>query len=93
MIDEARAFVHLSTFYIEHDAYGIEILAALRRAQRRAGRRCSSMRSASGSAACSCRRRAVALACEPDDLRAAGGTVTVYAPAHQVQRLLGGAST
>jgi cardiolipin synthase len=31
-----------------------------------------------------------ALARELDDLRAGGGTVTVYAPAHRVQRLLGG---
>ena len=35
MVREARSFLYLSTFYIEHDAYGTEILAALRRAQRR----------------------------------------------------------
>ena len=34
MIDAARSFLYLSTFYIEHDAYGTEILLALRRALR-----------------------------------------------------------
>lgn len=92
MIDEARAFVHLSTFYIEHDAYGTEILAALRRAQRR-GVAVSLLVDAFGQrlggVLMTAAQRA-ALARELDDLRAAGGTVTVYAPAHQVQRLLGG---
>lgn len=92
MIDEARAFVHLSTFYIEHDAYGTEILAALRRAQRR-GVAVSLLVDAFGQrlggVLMTAAQRA-ALAAELDDLRASGGTVTVYAPAHQVQRLLGG---
>lgn len=92
MIDEARAFVHLSTFYIEHDAYGTAILAALRRAQRR-GVSVSLLVDAFGQrlggVLMSAAQRA-ALAAELDDLRAAGGTVTVYAPAYQVQRLLGG---
>ena len=35
MIREARAFVYLSTYYIEHDAYSTELLAALAAAQRR----------------------------------------------------------
>ena len=92
MIDEARAFVHLSTFYIEHDAYGTEILAALRRAQRR-GVAVSLLVDAFGQrlggVLMTASQRA-ALGRELDDLRAAGGTVTVYAPTHRVQRLLGG---
>ena len=40
--ETARSFLYLSTFYIEHDAYGIGMLAALRRgpAPRRGGERC-----------------------------------------------------
>ena len=35
MIREATTFLYLSTFYIEYDRYGIELLAALLDAQRR----------------------------------------------------------
>ena len=35
MIDDARSFLRLSTFYIEHDAYGTALLTALRAARRR----------------------------------------------------------
>ena len=35
MIREATSFLYLSTYYIEHDAYGIELLAALLAAERR----------------------------------------------------------
>ena len=35
MIREARSFLYLSIFYIEHDAYGMALLAALLDAQRR----------------------------------------------------------
>ena len=92
MIEDARTFLYLSTFYIEHDAYGTEILAALRRAQQRGvavallvdrfGQRL-------GGVLMSGAQRS-ALARELAELRADGGAVTVYAPAHQVQRLLGG---
>jgi len=85
-------FLYLTTFYIEHDAYGTAILAALRRAQRRGvavtllvdafGQRL-------GGVLMSAAQRA-ALAADLDGLRAEGGVVTVYAPPHQVQRLLGG---
>jgi len=92
MINEARAFLHLSTFYIEHDAYGTEILAALQRAQRR-GVAVSLLVDAFGQrlggVLMSPAQRAAANR-ELTDLRAEGATVTVYAPAHQVQRLLGG---
>jgi cardiolipin synthase A/B len=92
MIEDARAFLYLSTFYIEHDTYGTEILAALRRAQQR-GVAVSLLVDAFGQrlggVLMTAAQRA-ALARELDDLRAGGGTVTVYAPVHQVQRLLGG---
>lgn len=35
MIEEATEFLYLSTFYIEYDRYGIDLLAALFDAQRR----------------------------------------------------------
>ena len=35
MIRDARSFVYLSTYYIEHDRYGVEMLAALLAAQQR----------------------------------------------------------
>ena len=35
MIRDAHAFLYLSTYYIEYDAYGIEMLDALGEAQRR----------------------------------------------------------
>jgi cardiolipin synthase len=92
MIEDARAFLYLSTFYIEHDTYGTEILAALRRAQQR-GVAVSLLVDAFGQrlggVLMTAAQRA-ALARELDALRAGGGTVTVYAPAHRVQRLLGG---
>ncbi len=92
MIEAARSFLYLSTFYIEHDAYGTEILSALRRAQRRGvavtllvdafGQRL-------GGVLMTTSQRA-ALARELNGLRAEGGTVTTYAPAYRVQRVLGG---
>ncbi|HUU33222.1 MAG TPA: phosphatidylserine/phosphatidylglycerophosphate/cardiolipin synthase family protein, partial [Vicinamibacterales bacterium] len=85
-------FLYLTTFYIEHDAYGTAILAALRRAQRRGvavsllvdgfGQRLGGVLMTADQQS--------ALAAELDGLRADGGVVTVYAPPHQVQRLLGG---
>ncbi len=92
MIETAQSFLYLTTFYIEFDAYGTEMLAALRRAQRRGvtvvllvdafGQRL-------GGVLMTADQRA-ALAAELDGLRAEGGVVTVYAPARRVQRLLGG---
>jgi phosphatidylserine/phosphatidylglycerophosphate/cardiolipin synthase-like enzyme len=35
MVDAARSFLYLTTFYIEHDAYGAAMLSSLRAAQRR----------------------------------------------------------
>ncbi len=92
MIEDARAFLYLSTFYIEHDTYGTEILAALRRAQQR-GVAVSLLVDAFGQrlggVLMTAAQRA-ALGSELDGLRAEGGTVTVYAPAQRLQRLLGG---
>lgn len=92
MVDAAQRFLYLSTFYIEHDAYGAAMLAALRRAQRRGvavtlivdafGQRLG------GVLMSAAERRA--LAADLDGLRAEGGVVTVYAPARRVQRWLGG---
>lgn len=92
MVEAARSFLYLSTFYIEHDAYGSGMLAALRRAQQR-GVAVSLLVDAFGQrlggVLMTAAQRA-ALAGELDGLRKDGGTVAVYAPAHQVQRLLGG---
>ncbi len=92
MIEAAQAFLYLTTFYIEHDAYGAATVAALRRAQRRGvavtllvdafGQRLGGVLMTAAARA--------ALAAELDGLRADGGTVTVYAPPRAVQRLLGG---
>ena len=92
MIHEARAFVYLSTFYIEYDAYAIEMLSALREAQRRGvavnllvdafGQRL-------GGVLMSQEQRAM-LARELDAIRAAGGVVTMYRPPRTLQRWLGG---
>lgn len=92
MVEAAQRFLYLSTFYIEHDAYGAGMLAALRRAQQRGvavtlivdafGQRLG------GVLMTAAERRA--LAADLDALRAAGGVVTIYAPAHGVQRWLGG---
>lgn len=92
MIEHAREFLYLTTFYVEHDAYGTALLAALRAAQRRGvavtlvldafGQRL-------GGVLMSAEQRQ-ALGRELDGLRADGGTVTVYAPPYRLQRLLGG---
>jgi cardiolipin synthase len=92
MIEAAQAFLYLATFYVEYDTYGAGILEALRRAQRRGvavtllvdgfGQRL-------GGVLMTTAQRA-ALTRELDGLRAEGGVVTVYAPAHVVQRMLGG---
>ncbi len=92
MIEAARAFLYLTTFYIEHDAYGTVILAALRRAQRR-GVAVTVVVDAFGQRLGGVLMRPdqrAGLAAELDGLRAEGGAVTVYAPSRRVQRLLGG---
>jgi cardiolipin synthase len=92
MVHEAESFLYLSTYYVEHDAYGIAMLQALIAAQRRGaavnllidafGQRLGGVLMSSADR--------TALAAMLDELRAAGGTVTVYQPGRRVQRWLGG---
>jgi len=92
MVEEARAFVYLSTFYIEWDGYAREMLAALEGAARR-GVAVSILVDAFG-------QRLGGVLMTPDDraalagrldaLRAAGADVRLYRPRHLVQCLVGG---
>lgn len=92
MIREARRFLYLSTYYLEYDRYGAELLAALLDARRRGaavnllidgfGQRL-------GGVLMSAAVRA-ALKDRLDALRGAGAVVTVYRPPHPLQRRLGG---
>ena len=92
MIREAQRFLYLSTYYVEYDEYGAELLALLLKAQRRGvavnllidgfGQRL-------GGVLMSAAARA-ALQDRLDALRDAGATVTVYRPPHPMQRRLGG---
>ena len=92
MIQEATEFLYLSTFYIEYDRYGIELLDALFDAQRRGvevnllvdgfGQRL-------GGVLMTAKIRAT-LNARLDALRDAGATVTFYRPAYFLQRQLGG---
>ncbi len=92
MIREARSFLYLSTYYVEHDEYGIELLDLLVDARRRGvavnllidgfGQRLGGVVTSLESKA--------ALASKLDDLRRAGALVTIYHPPHRLQRWLGG---
>jgi len=92
MVQQAQAFLYLSTYYIEHDAYGLGMLAALIDAQRRGvavnllvdgfGQRL-------GGALMTAAERE-ALAKRLDELRGLGGVVTSYRPAGRLQQWLGG---
>lgn len=92
MVREAHVFLYLSTFYIEHDAYGVGMLRELIAAQRRGvsvnllidgfGQRL-------GGVLMSAEHRA-ALAALLDELRSLGAIVTTYHPARRMQRWLGG---
>lgn len=92
MIRDARSFLYLSTFYIEWDAYAVELLDALDEAQRRGveitllidgfGQRLGGVLMSAAD------RRA--LGARLDALRAAGAAVTLYRPPHFAQRWLGG---
>jgi len=92
MIREATEFLYLSTFYIEYDRYGIELLAALRDAQQR-GVTVNLLVDGFGQrlgGTLMTRRGKADLASQLDALRDAGATVTFYRPAYFLQRLLGG---
>lgn len=92
MIREAQAFLYLSTFYIDYDAYGTVLLAELLAAQRRGvavnllvdafGQRL-------GGVLMDASQRA-GLTRDLSSLRAAGAVVTVYRPPRLAQRALGG---
>ena len=92
MIREADEFLYLSTFYIEYDRYGKELLAELLDAQRRGvavnllvdgfGQLLGGVLMTSAT-----RRR---LASRLDALRDAGAIVTIYRPERYLQRRLGG---
>ena len=92
MIREATEFLYLSTFYIEYDRYGIELLAALLDAQRRGvavnllvdgfGQLLGGVLMTSES------KRA--LGARLDALGGAGAVITTYRPDHYLQRQLGG---
>jgi len=92
MVREARSFVYLSTFYVEHDAYGLGMLTELLAAQRRGvsvnllidgfGQRL-------GGVLMSAAQRAN-LAGRLAELQRAGAIVATYQPARRMQRWLGG---
>jgi cardiolipin synthase len=92
MIREAKRFLYLSTYYIEYDEYGVELLAALLQAQRRGvavnllvdrfGQRLGGVLMT--------RDLRATLAARLNELRDAGTVVTFYQPRHYLQRQLGG---
>ena len=92
MIRDARSFLYLSTFYIEYDAYAIELVDALLAAQQRGvsvhllvdafGQKLGGIVMSSDQRASL--RRAL------DRLRSAGVVVTMYRAPRVVQRLVGG---
>ena len=92
MVREARSFLYLSTYYIEHDPYGVDLLSELTAAQRRGvavnllvdgfGQRLGGVLMS--------REQQSALAVMLEDLRRAGAVVATYRPRGCVQRWLGG---
>ncbi len=92
MIREASSFLYLSTYYIEYDEYGVELLDALDEAQRRGvavnllidgfGQRL-------GGTLMSSKNR-LALESRLCALRRGGAVVDIYRPRYRLQRFLGG---
>jgi cardiolipin synthase len=92
MIETAQQFLYLSTFYIEYDRFGAEVLAALLRAQRRGvevNLLIDSFGQMLGNVVMSAPGRQ-AIAAKFEELKAAGATVTMYQPKHFMQRRIGG---
>ena len=92
MIRETTEFLYLSTFYIEYDRYGTELLAALLEAQQRGvavNVLVDSFGQLLGGVLMTSETKAN-LAASLDALRDAGATVTFYRPAYYLQRRLGG---
>jgi cardiolipin synthase A/B len=92
MVQQAQSFLYLSTYYIEHDAYGLGMLTALVDAQRR-GVSVNLLVDGFG------QRLGGVLMSAPDrealrarlaELRRLGGLVTSYRPSGRVQQWLGG---
>jgi cardiolipin synthase len=92
MVREATSFLYLSTYYVEYDRYGAEMLAELVAAQRRGvavnllidgfGQRLGGVLMSGAHKA--------ALAARLDELRRAGAVVTIYRPRYRLQQWLGG---
>ena len=92
MVQQARSFLYLSTYYVEYDAYGAAMLSALIEAQRRGvavnllidgfGQRLGGVLMS--------RADRASLAALLHDLERAGGVVTIYRPRRYVQQWLGG---
>lgn len=92
MIRDARSFLYLSTYYIEYDAYGVELLDALEAAGRRGvavNLLIDGFGQQLGGVLMSAQRKA-ALASRLEDLGRSGAVVTIYRPSHRLQRWLGG---
>ena len=92
MVRAARTFLYQTLFYIEYDAYGREMLAALLDAQTR-GVQVQVIIDHFGprrGGVLMTRTERAALARAIDDLRRAGGIVTFYRPARIIQRILAG---
>jgi cardiolipin synthase len=92
MVRQSRLFLYLSTYYVEYDAYGIGMLAALLEAQRRGvavNLLIDGFGQTLGGVLMTPSQRA-ALAGMLDDLEAAGGVVTTYRPRYRAQQWLGG---
>lgn len=92
MVREARSFLYLSTFYVEYDEYGVEMIGELVAAQRRGvavhllidtfGQRLGGVLMS--------RARKAALDAALQELQRAGGSIAHYRPAWPAQRWLGG---
>lgn len=92
MIETAESFLYLTTFYLEHDAYGMALLSALQAAQRRGVSvtlLIDSFGQNLGGVLMTAVQRAD-LEAQFEILRAAGGSVQFYIPQRRAQRLLGG---
>jgi len=92
MIEAARSFLYLTTFYLEYDLYGIAMLKALQAAQARGVAvtlLIDSFGQRLGGVLMTEEHRAF-LEREFGILRAAGGVVQFYEPPRLAQRLLGG---
>jgi cardiolipin synthase len=92
MIREAKLFLYLSTYYIEFDRYGVELLTALLEAQRR-GVAVTLLLDGFGQqlgGVLMTRAVRASLTAQLKTLREAGAIVTIYRPQHYLQRRLGG---